>query len=198
MKAFFATMALVAGCSSPLWAGGPSRVAPDPVVMPPMVMTPVRADWTGGYVGGLLGYGRIERSAPLRSSGSGGLGALVAGYDRDYGTWVLGAEVMAAPGAGFEVGGREINHFLGARLKAGYKMSADGRWLGTGSLGAARVTHEAIGGGDRRSSTGTVFGLGVSYLHSRNISLSGEIVTVRDGSDGPRGNLLLLGAQYRF
>ena len=196
LKLFTLTGALVLGVSA-AQAGGPAVVVPEAPVAPPVVVVPVTANWTGGYVGGLLGYGKVETGAP-RSSKSGGLGALVAGYDHDFGQWVLGGEVMAAPGAGIEVGSREIKNFVGARVKAGAKLDGEGRWLGQGSLGYGRVSHEPLGGGASRSTSAPLFGLGVSYLHSRNVSLSGEVLAVRDGSNGPRGTMFLLGANYRF
>lgn len=197
MKKIFAAVAGVMVFGSPAWAGGPTVVVAEPVIAAPVLVAAPSVNWTGGYVGTLLGYGKLETGEP-RSSNSTGVGALTAGYDHDFGQWVLGGELMAAPGAGVEIGGREVENFLGARVKAGYKMDPSGRWLGQGSLGYARVSHEAVGGGDSRHTSAPMFGLGVSYLHSSNVSLSGEVLAIRDGSGGPRGTTLLLGAQYRF
>lgn len=195
-KMFAAAVGLLAAVPA-AYAGGPAAVVTEPQVYAPVIVAAPAVNWTGGYVGAMLGYGKLETGTP-RSSKSTGVGALVAGYDHDFGQWVLGGELMAAPGAGVEIGGREVENFLGARMKAGYKMDPSGRWLGQGSLGYARVSHEAVGGGDSRTTSAPMFGLGVSYLHSRNVSLTGEILSIRDGGDGPRGTTLLLGAHYRF
>ncbi len=50
----------------------------------------VTGDWTGGYVGGQLGYGNVECGG---TDGDGAFGGLHAGYQSDMGTFVVGGEV---------------------------------------------------------------------------------------------------------
>ncbi len=57
-----------------------------------MASTAMAGDWTGGYVGAQLGYGKVKPSGGI-ADGSGGIYGIHAGYDYDFGDWVLGGEL---------------------------------------------------------------------------------------------------------
>lgn len=186
------TAALLVGLAVPAFAGGPVPVPVEPEPLPPMPVA--RADWTGGYVGATLGYGRL--TAPGAANSSGATGGLHAGYNADYGNWVLGGEVTAAPGMNRTIAGQEVRYGLQARLKAGPKLGADGRTWAFGSVGVNHVGHQPVGGGASASTTGYVVGLGLSHLVNDNWFLTGELQHSKGGN--VKGTGAVFSASYRF
>jgi outer membrane immunogenic protein len=117
-------------------------------------------DWTGFYVGGNVGYGWGENTDPSlslvnpgnagnvttflttgfrgRSSGNqfpnlrpdGVLGGLQIGYDRQFGTWVLGA-VADIQAADFEDSRTVFTSFAATAADTTERLSAKITWFGT-------------------------------------------------------------------
>lgn len=184
-------VALLAGLSTPAFAGTISTPPADPYVPPP-APTPVSIDWTGPYAGATLGVGRV-------TGGDSGFGAaLHAGYNVDMGGWVAGGELAIAPGFNQEVAGRAIRWGGAARLRAGPTLDGEGRTWGFGTIGITHVSHNAIGGGDRRSTNGWVGGVGVSHMMQDNVILTGEVLHARNRGGGTRGTGAALGVSFRF
>ncbi|WP_375260914.1 outer membrane protein [Palleronia sp.] len=75
-------------------AGGvaPTVSEPQPQMRPVLVAEP---DWTGPYAGVALGYGDVDAEVfePLDIDAGGALGGGFAGYQYDFGDFVLGAEL---------------------------------------------------------------------------------------------------------
>ena len=161
--AFAGAMAL------PAFAGGLTEpVAEAPIAAPPPVI--VGTDWTGGYVGGQLGFGDVSATG---LDGDGALYGLRAGYDWDFGNWVLGAGVDY-DWADIELGGGPDTLDSVARLKL--RAGADlGRVLVYGTAGGARA--EADIGGASLSDNGWFAGVGAEYLLNDRWSVGGEILT---------------------
>jgi hypothetical protein len=73
--------------AAPALAGGLTEPAPEPVVTAPPPPVETGNDWTGLYGGASIGYGNLDAGG---TDGSGALYGLRAGYDYDFGSWVLG------------------------------------------------------------------------------------------------------------
>ena len=58
--------------AAPAFAGNLDTPAPAPAVQPMQQPVPMGIDWTGGYVGGQLGYGDVDTDAGV--SGDGAIG----------------------------------------------------------------------------------------------------------------------------
>lgn len=193
-------IALVAGFSSPALAGSMQQPIAEPPVLAPAPAAPAQVNWTGAYAGATLGFGRASWDTATGSgrTTSGGA-ALHAGYNMDMGTWVAGGELSVAPGFNQTVGSREISWGANARLRAGPKFGEEGRLWGFGTVGASHVRHDAVGGGDARSTNGWVAGVGVSHLMQNNLILTGEVLHGRSrGTAGVNGTGVALGASFRF
>lgn len=163
------TASIIALTAAPVMAGSMA----EPIVeSQPMVQTvPVMSssDWTGGYVGGQLGYGNIDADV---EDGDGFLGGLHAGYQQDLGTWVVGGEVD------YDWADIDLDNDAGSlenvgrvKARAGYDL---GSTLVYGTVGAAYADAEV--GGTSFSDWGWLAGVGVDYRVTDAVSVGGELL----------------------
>ncbi|ABV93441.1 hypothetical protein Dshi_1699 [Dinoroseobacter shibae DFL 12 = DSM 16493] len=142
----------------------------DPVVEPvPMAPAPVVVsgrDWTGGYVGAQIGYGDVGTNAS-GVDGDGLIGGLIAGYDYDFGSYVLGAGIDYDI-ADIDLGPASLEDVLRLKLRAGFEA---GPSLIYATGGYARAGTDNLGSDD-----GWFAGAGVEYPLSQNLSLAGEVL----------------------
>lgn len=190
-------IALASVAAMPALAGGLSAPAeePAPVVMP---VTPVvsGSDWTGGYVGGQLGYGDISATG---LDGDGILGGVHAGYDWDFGNWVVGAgidhdiaDIDLGNGAG------SLDSVTRLKLRAGADL---GQTLLYGTAGAAHARADV--GGSNLSDDGWFVGIGADYRLTDSWTVGGEVLTHQfDNFDGSGVDIdattATLRASFRF
>lgn len=154
-----ATMAV-----TPALAGSMDAPAPTPAITPVAPAMPAMPDWTGGYVGGQLGYGDVDADGGL--SGDGVIGGLIAGYDYDFGTWVLGGG-LDYDFADIDVGGATtLENVARLKLRGGYKI---GNGLAYVSGGLARAETDTLG-----NDNGYFLGVGYEHMISQNFSVGGE------------------------
>lgn len=142
--------------------------------------------WSGFYGG--VQFGAISAQPGGAASGLSDRGAAAgvhAGYTRDLGDWVLGAEVdVDRPSARLQTSpaaAREIDTLARFKLRAGYDL---GPTLLYATAGPALSQTRS---GD---STGSVWGMGVSYEISRSFVMSGEYLNHEfsgrgEGLEGP-------------
>jgi outer membrane immunogenic protein len=182
-------------------AGG--YVAPVTEVEPAPVVAPVIApasDWSGFYAGLQYGQGSGDRTEEGFDDISSDLDAygLHAGYNRDFGQFVLGAELdynrldiddVADKGDLWRLRGR-----------AGYDA---GRFMPYVTLGAARVSAD-LGDGLDLSETGVTYGIGADFKVTEQIVVGAEYtrqnfkdVADVDGLDVD-GDMVQLRASFRF
>lgn len=159
---------------------------------------PMAYNWTGGYVGVGLTYGRGSHSAPganLPNSGGPGLGVLM-GYNWQNGAMVFGGEVAAVfsrmsgtndcgIGGGFECESR-INHFGSVRGRLGVAMDNTLLFMTAGyALDTQRHTVSFGGvelGSMARRYTGPMVGVGVEHGFSPEWTVRGDIEHYRFGT----------------
>jgi outer membrane immunogenic protein len=190
-------LSLAAGAAllaAPAFAGGftptvatPAPVAPAPVIAPAPV-TPVStgSDWTGFYVGGQLGFGNlsIDDNDDATDDGDfdGALYGVHAGYMRDFGRLVLGAEIdWDATNIGIDSAGVEdavdLDSVARAKLRLGYDA---GRFLPYVTAGYARAMLssdiDAIDAGLDDSYDGHFYGIGAAYQVNDRFSVGAEVL----------------------
>jgi len=167
-RSFLVLGSILAGFGAPALAGSPAATPEEPAIAAPAVPpTPVTPDWTGGYVGGQLGFGNIDTDAG--ADGDGAIGGLTMGYDYDFGSWVLGGG-LDYDFADIDVGGATtLENVLRLKARAGYDLGNGGLLYGTG--GYARAETSSLGEDD-----GWFLGAGYEQRLTESLAVGGEAV----------------------
>ncbi len=162
--------AALAATTAPAFAGNLIPVAPEPFVAAPVpyVAPPAALDWTGFYVGGQLGYGRLEDTTRNEEE-SGFVGGGHAGYDFDYGNFVLGVGVDVE-GTDIVLPGSELDLLVRGRIRAGIDS---GNFLFYG-VGGPEYADATIFGTAAENDIGYFVGAGVEYRINQNLSAGVE------------------------
>jgi outer membrane immunogenic protein len=164
MHKIIATTALASLLAAPAFAGALIfEPAPEPVVAAPApapAPAPVLPNWTGGYVGGTLGWA-IGDGGGVGDSDDGFNFGAQAGYDFDLGNqFVIGGEA-AYERPDVSLGGDSVDQLVRLTARAGYSF---GNTLAYVRGGGAWVD------GDPGSDWGWTAGVGVEQLITNNIS----------------------------
>ena len=163
--AMTAPIAMAGGLNTPIVEPAPAPVAaPAPVVN-------YGADWTGFYAGAQLGYGSVK-SPLLTDKADGLIYGVHAGYNYDFGTFVLGGEVDYDKGDSIRDAGSgiELDSVTRVKLRAGYDA---GKWLPYITVGGARAQ---VKGGANLTDNGEFAGVGVDYRLSNNMTVGAEVL----------------------
>jgi outer membrane immunogenic protein len=171
IAAIATTAAMTAALALPAFAGGPVEAPMEaPVAPAPMAYAAPSADWTGGYVGAQLGYGKASGSTAF--DGNGAVGGFHAGYLYDMGQFVTGVElshdfsnVDVNSGAGKVKGVTDLKLLAGADL---------GKTFVYATAGASRA--RLSDGVTTASDNGYVYGIGASYSLNDKWNVGGEIL----------------------
>ncbi len=171
MRALLLSTAITA-LAVPAVAGSLSEPIVEPVLDAPQVYVAPGVDWTGAYAGVQLGYGDLNASGAATDEGSGVIGGLTAGYDYDFGTFVLGAGVdYDFADIDLDSGAGQLDSVARLKARAGFEA---GQALIYGTGGAAFADAQ-IGGTDF-SDTGYFLGAGVEYMVNQTFSIGGEVL----------------------
>lgn len=168
----------------------------EPVVEPAPTVAyvepaPTGGDWTGGYAG--LSFGAIQSELGGTDDNGQSYGAF-AGYDYDFGRFVLGGELDYQAANDLSVGGVDIDDMTRIKLRGGYDL---GQTLIYATLGAERAS-TSLGDAD-----GGVAGLGLDYKVTERMTVGAEYLAHRwtdiggTGVDANADTLSLRGA-FRF
>ncbi|KRS10793.1 membrane protein [Roseovarius atlanticus] len=156
--------------AAPAFAGNTSAPVDDTIVAAPQpapAPTNFGPNWTGAYGGVQLGYGDVDTN--VSGSDDGVIGGLTAGYDYDFGTFVLGggldydfADIGVANNAA------TLENVFRAKVRGGYKLG-DGLLYATG--GYAQAETDNLGSDD-----GYFIGGGYEHMITQNFSMGGELL----------------------
>ena len=124
------------------------------------------ANWTGGYVGVEAGYAAVDETAAGKNE-SGVIGGLVAGYDYDLGSLVIGAGVDL-DFTGSNLGSANLDRIIRLKLRGGIK-TGNGLFYATGGYANANVSSIA-------DSDGYFVGGGYQHRVTQNFSIGGEVL----------------------
>ena len=163
-KVILSASALTAIIAAPAFAGGMAPVVAEPAPAPVAVVpAPVSADWGGFYAGGSLGYGEFTDEAAGDDVDGASYG-LFAGYNYDFGDYILGAEAEVT---GYDID--EVDATAALKLRAGYDAGA---WMPYITAGVEQ-TYLASDTDD----TGYVVGLGLDYQMTDSVRLGAEYLS---------------------
>lgn len=147
------------------------NIEPAPVETPVFAPAPVdtSGDWNGFYGGLQFGTADIDGDAGLL--GDDNSFGLHAGYDYDFGSYVLGAEVdYDKTDVDLNAGAASIDNVARLKFKGGYDL---GNTLVYATAGAAWAD-TSVG-----TETGPFVGLGVSYKVSERYTIGAEVLEHR-------------------
>lgn len=161
-----ATTAQAGSLADPAVEAAPTPVAVVPVVAP----TPRGNDWTGFYAGAQLGYGQLESDA-FDEDAEDLLYGVHAGYNYDFGNFVIGGEIdydwTQISDSGSSI---DLDNVARLKLRAGYDA---GEFLPYVTVGAARAF---TGGALDANDDGQFFGVGLDYQVGSNLRVGGEVL----------------------
>lgn len=166
----------------------------EPVVEPvpaPVTVVQTGTDWTGAYIGGQIGQLDADTSNGL--SGDDVSYGIHAGYNYDFGQFVLGGE-LDYDATDTDLGGATVDSVARAKVKAGYEF---GPVLAYVTGGVAQVDTSV---GDE---TGEFYGIGMAYRVNEQWTVGGEILEHDFDDLGGSGisadaTTVSLRASYRF
>ena len=170
------TTALTIVGLTPAFAGSMSEPAAEPAPAPVAAPAPVSmgGDWTGFYAGGSLGYADATGTDGFDDSPTGLTYGGFAGYDYDFGNFVLGGELEIS---GFNVTeetlGLDVDSVTRVKVRAGYDA---GNALPYLTAGGARL---ATSGAIDDSGNGYFYGAGLDYRVGGNMRVGGEVLKHR-------------------
>lgn len=168
--------------SLPAFAGGLSEPVAEPAPMAPITQIAPSQDWTGGYVGAQLGYGRGKYAG---AADNGATYGLRAGYDWDFGKWVLGAGLDWDKTEIDMGGGTNIDSIARLKLRAGADL---GRALVYATAGGAHAEADIAGVG--MSDNGWFAGIGAEYAINDQWTVGAEVLKNQfDNFDGTGADL---------
>lgn len=170
MKQITLIAAATALAAAPAFAAGPTPVMDEPVLAPaPVPVAAPSYDWTGGYAGAQLGYGDLGNDV----NGSGALYGVHAGYNWDFGSWVLGGELDYDASEIDIDGGVDdtLDSVARVKLRAGYDL---GRTLLYATAGPAWA-NASVGGTDL-SDNGWFAGAGIGFQMTDRWVVGGEVL----------------------
>ncbi len=169
-----ATALIATGASAGDYSkSGPAMAEPS-IAAPAAPVAAPRFDWTGGYAGAGLGYGRMSISGA--NNGSAAVGGLFAGYRYDMGSAVVGGELIVSPGtigSATLPGGDKLKGGAALMLTAGVPVTADARTLAYVGVGPSLLRTSGAGGSE--TSTGAGVQVGMDHMLTDQIMLRGSV-----------------------
>ncbi|MEM9636227.1 MAG: outer membrane beta-barrel protein [Pseudomonadota bacterium] len=154
--------------TAPAFAGALDEpvVTPTPTAPPPAPVY-TGGDWTGFYAGAQIGNLDVDGENGLAGVGGDDTTyGLHAGYNYDFGSWVVGGELdYDDASVDLTPGGASVDSVWRAKLRGGYDF---GRTLLYATAGFAELD-TSVG-----NDTGEFYGVGVSYKATEQFIVSGE------------------------
>jgi outer membrane immunogenic protein len=161
-------LSLAALMAAPALAGGLNEPVIEPAPAAPVTYVAPSQDWTGGYVGAQLGYADGSVGA---ASGNNGTYGLRAGYDWDFGKWVVGAG-LDWDKTDVDLGGTDkLDSIARLKLRAGADL---GKTLIYVTAGGAHA--KANIAGVSHSDNGWFAGIGADYAVNDKWTVGAEVV----------------------
>ncbi|VAV94849.1 Putative outer membrane protein [hydrothermal vent metagenome] len=129
------------------------------------------ANWTGAYIGAEIGGANLKASfLGLSANNDDVIGGIIAGYDYDLGTFVIGAGAdIDFTDNNFSAGTAALNRLWRLKLRGGYKIG-NGLLYATGGYANAYID-TGVG-----SDGGYFIGGGYEHQIMPNFSVGGEVL----------------------
>lgn len=187
---------LVLSAAAAMLIVGPASAADLAVKAPPSPAAIIAAAWDGLYIGGNLGYGSTSfegtESNPLGSAtanqdASGVVGGFQIGYNKQFGTLVLGVEsdlnLTSMESTSADGVTAKLPWFGTTRARAGFLLNPSWLLYGTAGVAYGRAEVSGPGASFKFPSVGWAAGAGVQYALTPQWSIGAEYLHVE--LDGP-------------
>jgi len=142
----------------------------------------IASPWDGLYVGGNLGYGETSFEFPgISFHGNGVVGGFQVGYNKQYGTFVLGLEtdfdLTSIKTTNFGVTDK-LPWFGTTRGRVGFLLNPSWLLYATGGVAYGRLEESGFGASVKVSGVGWAAGAGVQYALTPQWSIGAEYLHV--------------------
>jgi len=190
---------LLLSAAATIVIAGPAFAADLAVKAPPPGAAYIASPWDGLYIGGNVGYGETSfsetasvpgASASASVHGNGVVGGFQAGYNKQFGTFVLGLETdfdltsIENTTAGVST---KLPWFGTTRTRLGFLINPALLLYGTGGVAYGRVEQSVPGASVKTPGVGWAAGAGVQYAFTPQWSIGAEYLHVE--LDGPSANI---------
>jgi outer membrane immunogenic protein len=189
---------LLLSAAATMLIAGPASAADLAVKAPPPGGPAyIASPWDGLYVGGNVGYGETSFEATATGfgtlasvHGNGVVGGFQAGYNKQYGTFVLGLETdfdltsIKNTTAGVDT---KLPWFGTTRTRLGFLVNPTLLFYGTGGVAYGRVEESVPGASVKVPGVGWAAGAGIQYALTPQWSIGAEYLHVE--LDGPSANV---------
>jgi outer membrane immunogenic protein len=173
---------LLLSAAATMLIAGPASAADLAVRPPPPGATYIASPWDGLYVGGNLGYGETSFEFPgISFHGNGVVGGFQVGYNKQYGTFVLGLEtdfdLTSIKTTNFGVTDK-LPWFGTTRGRVGFLLNPAWLLYATGGVAYGRLEESGFGASVKVSGVGWAAGAGVQYALTPQWSIGAEYLHV--------------------
>jgi outer membrane immunogenic protein len=188
---------LLLSAAATMLIAGPASAADLAVKAPPPGAAYIASPWDGLYIGGNLGYGETNFDFPgISLHGNGVVGGFQAGYNKQFGTFVLGLETdfdltsIKNTTAGVDT---KLPWFGTTRTRLGFLVNPALLLYGTGGVAYGRLEESVPGASVKVGGVGWAAGAGVQYALTPQWSIGAEYLHVEldhitSGSDSVKTN----------
>jgi outer membrane immunogenic protein len=189
-----------------LLLAGPASAADLAVKAPPQAPVFMASPWDGLYIGGNVGYGSTDFNTTASAlgasvsqgvTGSGVVGGVQAGYNKQFGTFVLGLETdfdgtsISNTTDGVST---KLSWFGTTRARAGFLLTPVLLFYGTGGVAYGHVEQSGFGVSATTPGVGWAAGAGVQYALTPQWSIGAEYLHVDLDTGSANANIVGLGA----
>jgi len=189
---------LLLGAAATIAIAGPASAADLAVkARPAPAPAYIASPWDGLYVGGNLGYGETSFEFPgISFHGNGVVGGFQVGYNKQYGTFVLGLEtdfdLTSIKTTNFGVTDK-LPWFGTTRGRVGFLLNPSWLLYATGGVAYGRLEESVPGASIKVSGVGWAAGAGVQYAFTPQWIIGAEYLHVEldhviAGGDGLKTN----------
>jgi outer membrane immunogenic protein len=190
--------ALLGGVAAILVAA-PASAADLAVKAPLQAPTFMASPWDGPYIGGNVGFGSTDFNTTASAlgasvangvTGSGVVGGVQAGYNKQFGTFVLGLETDfdgTSISNTTDAVSTKLSWFGTTRVRAGFLLTPVLLFYGTGGVAYGHTEVSGLGASTTAPGVGWAAGAGVQYALTPQWSIGAEYLHVE--LDGPSANL---------
>jgi outer membrane immunogenic protein len=193
---------VVLGTVATILVAGSASAADLPVKAPLQAPAFLASPWDGLYIGGNVGFGSTDfnttarvlgASAATSVTGSGVVGGVQAGYNKQFGTFVLGLET--------DFDGTSISNttdgvstklpwFGTTRVRAGFLLTPVLLFYGTGGVAYGHVEQSGLGVSVTTPGVGWAAGGGLQYALTPQWSIGAEYLHVDLDTGSANTNIL--------